>query len=214
MLIETFLLGPLQTNCYVVADGQSPDAMIVDPGGDPSPALEYVAAHGLDPKIILNTHCHGDHIAGNTAVKERCPEIQLTIHALDADSLDKPMKNLSFLLGTNCRSPKADATVDEDDRFSVGTCDFRVIHVPGHTPGGICLYAESPPGRSAPILIAGDALFAGGVGRGDFPGGDIDLLILTIKEKLLVLPAETEVYPGHGPSTTIGNETLTNPFLR
>ena len=214
MLIQHFLLGPLQTNCYVVADAQSPDAMIVDPGGDPSAVLEYVDAHGLDPKILLNTHCHGDHIAGNTAVKERCPEIQLTIHALDADSLDKPMKNLSFLLGVNYRSPQADVRVQEGDRVTVGSCEFQVIHVPGHTPGGICLYAESPPERSAPILIAGDALFAGGVGRGDFPGGDIDLLILTIKDKLLVLPSETKVYPGHGPDTTIGEEREGNPFLK
>ena len=213
MLIQHFLLGPLQTNCYVVADGESPEAMIVDAGGDPAEAVDYIEAHGLKPSILLNTHCHADHIAGNTALKERYPDIQITIHELDADSIGKPLKNLSFLMGTNYRSPAADVRLNEGDTVTVGRCAFDVILVPGHTPGGMCLYAASPPGTDAPILIDGDALFAGGVGRGDFPGGDLDLLIRTIKEKLLVLPDETVVYPGHGPATTIGDEKRTNPYV-
>jgi len=213
MPIKTIPAGPLQTNCYVGSDAASPDAMIVDPGGDADTIIAYVESEQLEPKILVNTHAHIDHIGANTEIKSRFPDVQLTIHADDASSLTDPMGNLSAMMGMEYRSPAGDAVVQEGDRVEVGAWQFRVIHTPGHTPGGMCLYAESSPGGGAPVLIAGDSLFAGSIGRADFPGGDMDTLLSSIREKLLVLPPTTIVYCGHGPSTTIGREKESNPFV-
>lgn len=213
MQVQTFLTGPIQTNCYVVSDGLCPDAMIVDPGGDADVIINYIEANGLQPRILLNTHAHIDHIGGNTDVQNRWPEIRLLIHKADADALDDPTRNLSSFMGHSYRSPEADVLLSEGEAVAVGACEFTVIHVPGHTPGGMCLYVEERQGSRHPILFAGDCLFAGGVGRGDFPGGNMALLIQSIRDKLLPLPPDTVVYPGHGDATTIGAEAAGNPFL-
>ncbi len=213
MQIRSLVVNALQTNCFVVSDGEQPAAMIVDPGGEAESIARCVEEQGLRPELIVDTHAHFDHIEANAALKERYPDAALTIHAADADALLDPMKNLSVMMGVEYRSPAADTIVQEGDTVAVGACEFRVIHVPGHTPGGMCLFCESPPGDNGPVLFAGDALFAGSIGRGDFPGGDTRLLVRSICEKLLVLPDETVVYTGHGPSTTIGQEKKSNPFL-
>ena len=213
MNIQSFTVNSLETNCFVVSCEEGSAAMVVDPGGEAEILIDYMDRAGLTPIAIVDTHGHIDHIEGNAALKERYPDAQLMVHADDADALTDPLKNLSVMMGMEHRSPEADVVMQEGDVVKVGECEFRVIHVPGHTPGGICLYAALPPGSDAPVLFAGDAIFAGSVGRGDFPGGDMDLLIRSIREKLLTLPDETVVFTGHGPSTSIGQEKEVNPFL-
>lgn len=209
MRIETLAVGPLQSNCHVVTDGESPEAMIVDPGAEAGRIVAVVEALGGEPRWIVDTHPHGDHIAANAALKRRFPEAQLVIHRLDAPALTDPRLNLSYMLGANLVSPAADREVEEGDEIELGRLRFRVLHTPGHTPGGMCLLADTEP----PVLFCGDTLFCGGIGRSDFPGGDHAALIDGIRRKLLVLPDATRVLTGHGPETTIGQERRGNPFL-
>jgi len=208
--VHSLVVGAIQTNCHIVYDGESPEVMIVDPGGDADVIAVKAKSLSLDPKWIVLTHCHGDHIAGLGEVKRRFPDAKIAAHEADAPALTDANLNLSGMLGTPFTAPPADRVLNENDEIQVGALSFRVIHTPGHTPGGICLYAEGDP----PVLLAGDTLFAGSVGRSDFPGGSHEQLIDSIKTKLLVLPDETRVYTGHGPVTTIGEEKDSNPFLR
>ncbi len=212
MQMDILTVGPLQTGCYIVSDKATDELMVVDPGGDPEMIVESVRMTGLRVKYIVNTHGHADHIAGNAQLKEHYPEAELLIHDLDAEMLTKPTKNLSAFLGAAVKSPPADRTVGEGDEIRLGANVFKVLHLPGHTPGGIGLYW---PGTEdvAGMLFSGDALFAGGIGRTDFPGGDEATLLRVLREKLLPLPDDTWVLPGHGPQTTIGREKQTNPFL-
>lgn len=208
--VHSLVVGPIQTNCHIVHDGESPEAMIMDPGGDADLIVAQVRSLSLEPKWIVLTHCHGDHIAALGEVKQHFPEAEIAAHEKDAPALIDSDLNLSFMLGMPITAPPAARVLQEDDEIQLGQLTFRVIHTPGHTPGGICLYAESEP----PVLLAGDTLFAGSVGRSDFPGGSHEQLIESIKVKLLVLPDETRVFTGHGPVTTIGEERSSNPFLR
>ena len=208
-LIKTLVVGPLQVNCCLVTDGASPEAMIVDPGGDADLIVEQVEADGLEPRSIVLTHCHGDHIGAAAALKRRFPEAQILAHEDDAPALLDADRNLSSMLGMPITTPPADRELSEGDEVAVGSLRFRVIHTPGHTPGGMGLYAETDP----PLLLCGDTLFAGSIGRTDFPGGDHGQLIAGIRAKLLCLADDTRVITGHGPETTIGEERATNPFL-
>ncbi|MBM4082970.1 MAG: MBL fold metallo-hydrolase, partial [Planctomycetes bacterium] len=146
-------------------------------------------------------------------LKARFPNMQICVHADDAACLVKPSKNLSFLQGVAYKSPPADVTLKEGDVLTVGGCEFKVIHVPGHTPGGICLVSGPEPKKGSRVLFSGDSLFAGGIGRTDFPGGDSDDLVSNLKTKVLALDDDTAVYPGHGPPTTVGEERRSNPYL-
>ncbi len=211
MRIHNFIVNALQTNCFVVDDAG--EAMIIDPGGDAESIARYLDENRLTPRFIVDTHAHFDHIAANTDLKRRYPDAVLAAHEADADALADPEKNLSVMMGVDFRSAEADRRLKEGDELHVGACALRVLHTPGHTPGGVCLYCEAPPDHDAPVLFAGDTLFAGGVGRTDFPGGDMALLIRSIREKLLVLPDETRVFTGHGPATTIARERAMNPFV-
>ncbi|MCX7703770.1 MAG: MBL fold metallo-hydrolase, partial [Planctomycetota bacterium] len=159
---------------------------------------------------IVNTHGHIDHILANPDMKVAYPEAELCIHELDAPLLVNSQRNLSVFIGRSFESPPADRLLKEDDELKLGRLRFRVIHIPGHSEGGICLYTED---EKPPVLFAGDAVFQCSIGRTDFPGGSHRKLVTAIKEKLLVLPDETIVYPGHGPKTTIGFEKKNNPFL-
>jgi glyoxylase-like metal-dependent hydrolase (beta-lactamase superfamily II) len=196
----------LETNCYVVWDAESREALIIDPGGNPEIIMDCIRENDLMVKGIVDTHGHADHIAANRILRDQlnCPII---VHELDAGYLVDPRYNLSEFIGVyDPISPKADRLVKDGDEISIGQILFRVIHTPGHTPGGICLLYGSS-------LFAGDTLFAGSVGRSDFPGGSHSRLIQSIREKLLPLPDATIVYTGHGPDTTIGEERECNPFL-
>lgn len=212
MQVDTLTVGPMEAQCYIVLDKATDELMVIDPGGDAELIVESVRMTGSDPKYIVNTHGHADHIAANTELKDAYPNAELLAHHADAEMLLEPVKNLSAFLGRSIKSPPADRVLNEGDGVAVGANSFSVIHVPGHTPGGIALYW---PGMDlvAGMLFCGDALFAGGIGRTDFPGGDEKALLSGIREKLFTLPDDILVLPGHGPPTTIGREKQTNPFF-
>jgi glyoxylase-like metal-dependent hydrolase (beta-lactamase superfamily II) len=210
--LQILPVGPMQAVCYLVSDKATDDLMVIDPGGDADLILESIRMMNAEPLYLVNTHGHGDHIAANAELKREYPDAQLCIHASDAGMLLAPEKNLSAFFGGPILSPPADRLLKEGDDLVLGECAFRVIHLPGHTPGGIALYW---PGTDsvAGMIFTGDALFAGGVGRTDFPDGDDRSLLSGIREKVLTLPDDTLVLPGHGPGSTVGCEKATNPFF-
>ena len=205
------VVGEIQANCYLVGDGKSKDIAVIDPGGDGPDIIARIEKKGLNPVYIINTHGHIDHMWANADLKAAYPEAKLLIHEADAHMLESPSSNLSSFMGRSITSPPADRTLVEGDRVKIGAIELKVVHIPGHSPGGIALVTEDS-GKTC--VFGGDALFAYSIGRTDFPGGSFEKLTTAIKEKLFVLPDDTVVYPGHGPSTTIGVEKAHNPFLQ
>jgi glyoxylase-like metal-dependent hydrolase (beta-lactamase superfamily II) len=204
------VVGEIMSNCFIVTDGKSSDAMIIDPGGDGPDIIAQIEKRKLRPVYIVNTHGHIDHILANPDMKAAYPDAKLCIHESDAELLVSAQRNLSLFIGRNFTSPPAELLLKEGETITLGRLKFKVIHIPGHTEGGICLYCED---EKPPVLFAGDTLFQCSIGRTDFPGGSYKKLVSSIKKKLLSLPDETIVYPGHGPNTTIGFEKMNNPFL-
>jgi hydroxyacylglutathione hydrolase len=169
-----------------------------------------VSEHALTPAAILITHCHGDHIVGIDAIRQRWPEVELCVPAAEEDWLRDPVKNLSADFGMQLRvAAAASRTIQPGDALQLGGLTWQVLDVSGHSPGGLAYYC--PAGR---VVITGDALFAGSIGRTDFPGADHARLLENIHVNLLSLPDEVLVYAGHGPVTTIGQERKSNPFLK
>lgn len=205
MIFTWFPVGMLGANCYLLGDKESREALVVDPGGDVPRILQELNKQGLKLKYIINTHGHYDHVAGNDQLRE-ATGAEVLIHSLDAEMLTSSRGNLSLLMGFNLALKPADRTLAEGDILRLGEIELKVLHTPGHTPGGICL-------QGAGFVIVGDTLFAGSIGRTDFPGGSYTQLLQSIRNRLLTLPDETEVYCGHGPQTTIGEEKVSNPFL-
>lgn len=216
MKIDRLVLGEYQTNCYVLRSSEkAADCLIIDTGLDVRELLAFLENNKLTPKSLILTHGHIDHIAGVEKLRAKYPDIVVYIHKADADALTDPMNNLSFMLDStdsqadrSFSAEKADHPVDEPDVIEAAGIKLKVLHTPGHTQGGMCLYCEKEN-----ALFAGDTLFADSIGRSDFPGGNMRQLIEGIKTKLLTLPDETVVYPGHGNRTTIGREKTHNPFL-
>ena len=212
MQVKSFILGPIQTSCYVVYDDSN--AIIVDAGGDPVEMVRFIKQYNLNPIYLVNTHGHIDHILGNPQLKKAFPKMQICIHPADARMLGESKANLATELGFEFSSPEPDKLLNEGDTLSLGdkkTGSFKVLHLPGHTKGGIGLLYNQKIGAN--LLFSGDALFAGSIGRTDFPGGSLAELVNNIRAKVLTLPDNTVVYPGHGPSTTVGDEKHSNPFL-
>ena len=210
MIVDTIVLGDFQTNCYCVRqDEQADDCLIVDPGMRAEVLVQQLKQSNHTPTHIYLTHGHVDHIGGVEALRMNWSNIQVAIHKDDAEMLGDPMQNLSVMAGGMVQALPAEIVLDsQTTRYEAAGMGFDVLHTPGHTPGGTCLYNAQEN-----VLIAGDTLFAGSIGRSDFPGGSHELLIQSIRQKLLILPDSTTVYSGHGPATTIGHEKQFNPFL-
>ena len=190
-----------ETNCYIVFDQESKETMVVDPAGDVDKIIEMINILQGNLKYIFLTHCHGDHIAGVKELREKMGG-KVLIHRLDAEGLNNKEINLTeFMDGLPEIEIDADSRLDDGDLIHVGNLEFKVIHTPGHTKGGCSLYLESEK-----LLFSGDTLFRGTWGRTDLPTSDFRDIISSIINKLLVLPDDTIVYPGHGKSTMIENE--------
>lgn len=207
VLVKGLEVGVVAANCYLLICPDTRQAVLMDPGDEPSRILGLVEQEKVQVVHIINTHGHVDHIGANKAVKE-ATAASILIHELDAPALIDPRRSLSLYTGGREAGPPADRLLQEGDTIQVGSITLHVLHTPGHTPGGISLYEPT-----AEVVFTGDTLFAGSIGRTDFPGGSYQEIIRSIKEKLLVLPPATIVYPGHGPSTRIEIEAQTNPFL-
>jgi hydroxyacylglutathione hydrolase len=205
MLIEVFEVGPYMSNCYLVGDETAQVAMIIDPGFEPGRIWSGIRSHDFEIEKIVLTHGHLDHISAVSEMKSKTGA-KILIHRGDASMLTDPRENLSAFSGENIRAPEADRLLDDKEVISVGNLEFEVLHTPGHSPGGICL-------RSDEVVFTGDTLFAGSIGRTDFPGSDYETLMRSIREKLMILPEDTTIYPGHGPKSTIGREKRSNPFV-
>lgn len=205
MKIMIIPVGMLQANCYLVYDEKSKEALVIDPGAEGSKIHKEIVKEGLKVKYLVNTHGHNDHIGANLFLQE-ATGAPLLIHEADGKMLQDPNFNLSVYMGNNITGPEADRFLHDGDFLEVGHLSFEVVHTPGHTPGGICLYGQG-------VCFSGDTLFAKAIGRTDLPGGSLTEIITSIKTKLLGLDDAVIVYPGHGPSTTIGCERLANPYL-
>lgn len=198
-------LPTYMTNTYLVWDEATLEAILIDPAAQSNEILQDIKNLKLTMKFIVNTHGHGDHIAGNNYFKKNL-QIPLCIHKLDAEMLTNPHKNLSADMGTEVISPAADKLLVDKDVVSFGEIEMKIIHTPGHTKGGICLYHE-------PYLFCGDTLFEESIGRTDLPGGNLEEIKKSIIDKLFKLPDETKVFPGHGDFTSIEDEKIGNPFV-
>jgi len=210
MIVKKLTVGPLQGNCYLLADERTSEAAVIDPGGEGEKIRALLEKEGWKPVALINTHAHIDHTAANKFLKE-IYDLPLLIHSADGDSLTDPNLNLSLLGLGSSDSPPPDRTLGAGDEIKIGGLVLSVLHTPGHSPGSICLRLR---GDSSPdIIFTGDTLFAGGVGRTDFPGGSTEELMESIRQKLLTLPDDSVIYPGHGPPSTIGREKSSNPFL-
>lgn len=201
MILETVVVGFYEVNCYILGNEKTNEAVLIDPGADYKKIKKVLDRDELSPLCIINTHGHGDHIGANNSFS-----VPIYIHRDDADFLQDAQKNLSAVLGFSLHSRSADYLLDDGQRLELAGFKFDIIHTPGHTPGGVCIKLDN-------ILFTGDTLFAGSVGRTDFPYSSEEKLLHSIETKLLILDADTVVYPGHGESTTIKRERQTNPFL-
>jgi len=206
VIIEQLPVGPIQANCFILGCEETHEAAVIDPGDEGDKILMALARKALTVKMIINTHGHFDHVGANRRLKD-ITGADLLIHRLDAPMLSQLSANAAAWGMRSENSPNADRELEDGDTVSFGKISLNVIHTPGHTLGGISLY-----GRES--LFVGDTLFAGSIGRTDFPGGDFDTLIKSIQEKLFVLPDETNVYPGHMGPTTIGFEKRNKPYCR
>jgi hydroxyacylglutathione hydrolase len=209
MKIDYLILGGYQTNCYVLRQNDAAqDCLIIDPGLEADELLEFLEEQKLNPLAVVLTHGHIDHIAGVTALRSRFPEIKLYIHKFDAEMLSEPMINLSTMTGAGFTTEPEDVSLQDGDEIDLAGVKLLVLHTPGHTPGGISLYSKQDG-----VVFVGDTLFADSIGRTDFPGGSMSQLLNSVRLKLFTLTEKTEVYPGHGPATTIAAEKAHNPFF-
>jgi glyoxylase-like metal-dependent hydrolase (beta-lactamase superfamily II) len=207
--IQTFTFNAFSENTYVVSD-ETKDAVIIDPGcysrEEQQELSAFIETNGLKIKFILNTHCHIDHVLGNYFTKDKF-KAPLLIHQIE-DAQLRAVKNYAPVYGfTNYSPAEPDQFIGEADAIKFGNTSWKILFLPGHAPGHVGFYDEKEK-----IMFSGDVLFSGSIGRTDLPGGNFDTLIRSIHQKLFTLPDEVEVYPGHGPTTTIGEEKISNPY--
>lgn len=198
-------VAPLGTNCYIAYDVDTKEGIVIDPGGSPGVITAAIDRLGVKILVIVNTHGHWDHIGANNEIKEKTGA-PVYIHKDDESFLTDPARNISSMLGGYYSVEPADGILNEGDSVCFGKCSLKVIHTPGHTPGGICLYGEG-------VLFSGDTLFFRSVGRSDLPGGNPTQLTESIRNKLFVLDEDAVVYTGHGIPTRLGDEKKGNPFV-
>ena len=208
--VATIVSDPFQENTYIAHREGGKECLVIDPGFEPEKIANYLDTHQLTPAAILVTHGHSDHIAGNAALKARWPGCPLVIGVGDADKLTDPALNLSAPFGFRLVSPPADRTLDDGDTYSAAGIDLEILAIPGHSAGHVVYLWR---GGTAAVAFVGDVIFAGSIGRTDFPDGDFDGLVSGIRTKLFTLPDDTMLYSGHGPVTTVGREKRTNPFV-
>lgn len=206
MRVERIPAGIYAANCYLVYSENTKEGIVIDPGGDADDIMTRINELGLNIKYIVLTHGHGDHIAGINDLKNFI-DVPVAIHKEDEYMLKNGDKNLSSLMAMGTIEVSPDILLDEGDKISFGDLVAEVIYTPGHTLGGISL-------KIGDSIFTGDTLFAGSIGRTDFQGGSYEDIISSIKNKILIYPDDTIIYPGHGPATTIEKEKATNPFVR
>jgi hydroxyacylglutathione hydrolase len=210
MVIESFVVGMLQTNCYLLGERKTQQAVVIDPGGDSERIARRIQQLGLNLMAILNTHGHFDHIMDAWALKQRLGG-EIYLHSKDEVIFRQSMAGMGSLVaprrgGTN---EKVDRELKEGDSLVFGPLRLKVLETPGHTPGHVSFHFSE-----AGIIFVGDTLFAGSIGRTDFPGGSYPRLIRSVREKIFPLDGKTVVYPGHGPKTTVEREKRSNPFFQ
>ncbi|GBE15034.1 MAG TPA: MBL fold metallo-hydrolase [Proteobacteria bacterium] len=206
MKLEHLLVGPLQSNCFILGDEKTGEAVVIDPGGDGALIIDRIKSRPWNVIAILVTHAHFDHVGANADIVE-ATGAPLMVPRPCVALLDQAAEQAG-MYGLEVKpSPRPDRLLDDGDTVTVGGETIEVISTPGHSPGGVTF-------RTSIGIFPGDALFAGSIGRTDFPGSDFSTLIRSIKERILVLPDDTHVYPGHGPETTVGRERRHNPFLQ
>jgi hydroxyacylglutathione hydrolase len=208
MILEMLTVSPFQENCYVIGDEESGVGAVVDPGDEAARIALAVEQTGLDVASIIVTHAHIDHVGAVAALVDEyaCPVL---MHA-EAEPMLKQLPTQAMMMGLKFgKVPAVDRYIGDEEVIEVGDLRLRSLYTPGHAPGHLAFYVEDEG-----LVLSGDALFAGSVGRVDLPGGSMEILMRSIEERLLTLPDETRVFPGHGPQTEIGYERTSNPFLQ
>ena len=203
--MKVLVVGALGVNCYILHEEGHDEAVVIDPGGSEEAVWRHISAEGLTLKAILNTHAHADHIGAVDFLREKTGA-KFYLHEADAPMLLDARKNLSAFMGMPIVTKPADVLLKGGEILDICHMKFTVLHTPGHSPGGVCYLMEDR-------VFSGDTLFAESVGRTDFPGSSAKDLMMSVCEKLLVLPDEIKVYCGHGPETTIGHERKYNPYI-
>lgn len=205
MILDTIVVGPLMVNNYLLGCEKTRKGVIIDPGDDTEKILSAVSRHRLEILYVINTHGHFDHVGGNAAVL-KATGAKLLIHELDASMLSRAASTAALFGIQSENSPNPDAFLCDGELLSFGDFELKILHTPGHSRGGCSLHGNG-------MVFGGDTLFADLIARTDFPGGSSREMSKSIREKLMTLPDDTIVYPGHGPSTTIGRERLKNPYI-
>ena len=210
IVVKPVLSSPFEELGYVVHRKNEKDCFVIDPGLEPELFLELFEDEELNPVALLVTHGHGDHIGGIATIRKKWKSAKIYIGELDAEKLTDPQKNLSSTFGFGLTMPKADVPLEDGNKLELAGIPIEVRHVPGHSKGHVVYWIPAEPKG---MLFAGDVIFQGSIGRSDFPDGEPAIQIPMIRSKILTLPDDTIIYPGHGDSTTVGNERKSNPFL-
>ena len=204
--VETLVVGPIEENCYVLRDEETGHGLVIDPGDNGQEILAYIRDNQIKVDLLVNTHGHWDHIGAVDFLREALG-VKLAIHQLDASMLTASRESMAaYSIFAGSKRP-AEILLQDGDTIEFGHCSLQVLHTPGHTKGGICLYGDG-------CLFSGDTLFAGSVGRTDLPGGDYREILDSVQIKLKDVADDTKVYPGHGPATNMGRERRCNPYLQ